>query len=192
MPTIIDQLQQRIRQTEANIQALADRKQYILKRQGTVDTIDRIHKEKAVVELQLNQIKIHLKTLKEQREDTVKQICFTLQEGINSYLIEGEASIEIDEGKVSICWLLADKLHPIKLHPMESLSGGEKVEFYNALSQVLFKGRHKLIHIELAELWDDTIALLECQAKQEGVQVIACTQRKIAKEDLSDWEVITL
>lgn len=193
----MEQLRQQITTLKADRQTYLEREKDLLKRQGTVETLERLKKELAEMEEKLAIQKDKMKELRRQREESLRSVCLQITDRINPWLSEGEASIEITEkGIVRIGWIINRRYHPL-----DGLSGGERVEFLQALSHVLGNRSDgtnktdglKLNFIELAEagIYAGNILKQITEASSNEIQTIACNCYPM--EDIPEgWEVIRL
>ena len=183
------EIKEQIADLKVNLEVYKGREKDLLERSGVVKSITSLVADLKKTEKSLTIQKSTTKKLRKSREDALQSVCLKISTSIDKLLTEGEASIEIDEGKVKIGWIIANKFHPLA-----SLSQGEMAEFLPAFSQVLSpKGKLKLSFLELTEAGKDAAESVlgkVIQANQEGTQVIACSLLPLKAGD--KWETIRI
>lgn len=149
-------------------------------------------REKATkIEKTIELHKSQLLDLKEKRIAIVNQILTAFCEQITSQLSTGRAVIRTDEsGSIRMYWDFRGDGN--NLRPLESLSGGEKVEFLAALS-VPFQpeAKDKVLLVELGEVgWDGPQMLSKLAGSKN--QVVACSWFDYGNETPPTWKVTDL
>ncbi len=172
---------------QEQMRLLQDRQSDMLKSQGVVETLEKEQKRLGEMEINIAKDKESQKELMTKREGLIQGVACSLGMEMDKLLSVGSASIQIEGGKVRIGWIIDDKYHPL-----DNLSGGERVEFVNALSQVLCQGGSILDHLELAETGDRAEGILHAIASNHHGQVIACTCNWKDKWQHEGWEHIDL
>ena len=181
-------LKEQIEELKGNLVTYQNRRDDLLGRQGVIQSIESLTADLKKAEKDLAIQKRVTKELKKQREDALQSVCLKISTEIDKFLTEGEASIQIDEGKVKIGWIIDKKFLPIS-----SLSGGEIVEFFQAFSQAIMPGgRLRLNFVELAESGRQAENILGqiIQASGENNQTIACSWMVGIKGE--GWQTIKL
>ena len=183
------EIKEQIANLKINLEVYKGREKDLLERSGVVKSITSLAADLKKTEKSLTIQKGVTRELRKTREDALQGVCLRISTEIDKLLTEGEASIEIDEGKVRIGWIIANKFHPLA-----SLSQGEMAEFLPAFSQVLSpKGKLKLSFLELTEAGKDAAESIlgkVIQAGQADSQVIACSLLPLKAGD--KWQTIRI
>ena len=166
---------------------LKDQQRSIIEAKGVHDTMLIAKNELVTMEARITADKDKMKGLLSQRgkllHEATQKICLEVDRNLSC----GVSQIQITEKNISIGWVIDNKYHP-----MENLSGGEKIEFLNALAQVLYPSDNPLTHLELAETGDRVEDVLHAVLSSQKGQVLACTCNWKEAYDHEGWDRIML
>ena len=166
---------------------LKDQQRSMIEAKGVHDTMLIAKNELVIMEAMITADKDKMKGLLSQRgkllHEATQKICLEVDKSLSC----GTSKIQITEKNIYVGWVI-DK----EYHPMSNLSGGEKIEFINALSQVLYPSDNPLTHLELAETGDRVEDILHAVLSSQKGQVIACTCSWDEEYSHEGWERIAL
>ena len=122
----------------------------------------------------LESVKSELAELKAKKSDSLKFTIISMEEKITEMLPGGRAVVKIEDGAMSIGWhLMPDD----RLVEYESLSGGQKKMFEQALTRAMLKKGGLLIY-EAAEVDPVNLKLLMMAVKTKPYQIIINSWKK--------------
>lgn len=178
---------QTIIEMQNDVAAFKAKRDDLIKAQGLATTTIEAKNELVMMESRIEIDRKKMARLLEERELLIKGVTATLCIEIDKLLSTGSASIRIGDGSVDIGWVIDETYHPYS-----NLSGGERFEFVNALSQVLCSGDNPLTHAELAETGDRVESVLHTILSSQKGQVIACTCNWQEEYNCEGWTKIEL
>jgi uncharacterized membrane protein YqiK len=122
-----------------------------------------------------------LKDLKQKKSDTLEFTIISMEEKISEMLPTGSAVIRIEDGSLYMGWQLIDYLVRY-----ESLSGGQKVMFEQALTRAMLEKGGVLVY-EAAEVDADNMKGLMEAIKTVPYQTILNTWKR--PKAMKDWTI---
>ena len=172
---------------KAKLKDLRSKKSLFDKSQGLQEQEEKLKQEIQTAETEIQDLKEQISEKKALKAEAVKATAEALAKKM-SILPEGRAYFDVEDGKV-VLGLERNS----RRTPYEGLSGGEKVSFDAALTDVLLKGENKVILIEAAEMDDDHLIkmLNEIGQNGNGAQFIVNTCHKPG-EIPEGWGVVEL
>ena len=173
---------------EASIKTLRDTEKLFLKVQGIDEEIESSRQKAIDTNADAETLKADIAEKKTEKSKAMASTANALAGAMGAVLSTGEAVFDITDGKVFLGWKFEDR---VTAYP--GLSGGEKVAFDSALSNVLLGEGEKLTILEAAEVDSDNLSVMLSKIAKEGSgQFIVATCHQPNAPLLADWNIVAL